>query len=343
MLVLTLLLAGCAGTAPVAGTTPPPAPVHVEVAAPTALDRVQSAVGVVVAVDSVEIRPEMSGLVQAVGFTDGQAVHRGAVLVRLRDAEAQAGLLDARSRAKLAALGLTRARDLFGRGDMAQVDVDQAEASDGLARAAVQRAEEMVRRTVIVAPFDGVAGRRDVSVGQTVDPGLVLTRIEALGHLAVDITLPESAMAGLQPGLAAHVQVPALGEGELDATVSYVASRVREDSRTVDVRLLLDSAPGLRPGMSATARIVTAHVDDALLVPAQAVVPSASGMALWVVGEDGTVSLHPVVTGERTADRVEATTGLSAGEKVVVEGLSRLRPGAKVTIVAEPSGPPSQP
>lgn len=344
MLVLLLghLLLGCAAepASSAAGPgAPPPAPVKVEIAAPVALDHREQAVGVVATTDSVEVRAETSGRVEGVGFTDGQTVRAGQVLVRLRDVDAQAGLLDARGRARLSGLALERARALLARGDVAQAEVDRAEADDALARAAVARAEEALRRTTVVAPFDGVVGRRNVSVGQTVDPSQALTRIESLAQLAVDVSLPESALATVALDQVATVEIDALGI-RVPARVAYVAPRVRDDSRTVDVRVALSGTePRVRPGMSARVEIVTRTVSDAILVPTQALVPGAAGMSVWVAGPDDTVHLAPVQTGERQPDRIELVSGVAAGDRVVVEGLARLRPGAKVVIPPPAAAP----
>jgi RND family efflux transporter MFP subunit len=130
--------------------------------------------------------------------------------------------------------------------------------------------------------------------------------------------------------------VAALGVAHLSGIVSYVAPRVRDDSRTVDLRVAIgDAHAGLRPGMTAAVRIRTAEVDDAILVPTQAVVRSGDRASVWVVGSDGTAAPRPVELGERTADRVEVVSGLAPGDSVVVEGLARLRPGVKVEAVAE--------
>jgi membrane fusion protein (multidrug efflux system) len=330
ILFLTAFLAGCGGEAP---TAPPPAPVPVRVETVSAapLGRFVEAVGVVAAVDTVEIRSEVVGMVASVHFTDGQAVKKGDILVRLHDADARAAVLDADARAMLAKLSLERTQALFERDDVAQADVDRAQADDALARAAVQRANEALRRTTIVAPFDGVVGRRDVSPGQTVDNARVLTRVEALDQLVVDVALPESDLSRVATGQKAFVDVPALGATELAGSVRYVAPRVRDDSRTVDVRVAIEADGGsLRPGMTASVRIVTAEVGDAILVPTQAVVRSGDRASVWVVGADGTVAPKPVELGVRTADRVEVVSGLAPGDAVVVEGLSRMRPGVKV-------------
>jgi membrane fusion protein (multidrug efflux system) len=311
-------------------------PVRVEAVAPAALGRSVEAVGVVAAVDTVEIRAEMAGLVSSVEFTDGQHVKKGDVLVRLHDADAQAAVLDASARAELARLSLERTKSLFERDDVAQSEVDQAEADDALARAAVQRAREALRRTTIAAPFDGVVGRRDVSPGQTVDPARVLTRVEALDALVVDVALPERDLARVAAGQPARIDVPALAATDVPGTVRFVAPRVRDDSRTVDVRVAVEGTiENLRPGMTANVRIVTEEVADAILVPTQAVVQSGDQASVWVVGADGAVAARPVTLGERTADRVEIAAGLAPGDSVVVEGLSRMRPGVKVEPTAE--------
>ena len=253
----TLLTCACASapTSPPAPTAPPPAPVRVTTLAAAPLDREERAVGVVSTLDSVEVRPETSGLVASVAFADGERVKRGQVLVRLRDADAQAGLLDAQARAKLASLALDRARALVARGDVAPAELDRAEADDGLARAAVARAEEALRRTTITAPFDGMAGRRDVSPGQAVDPSRVLTRIDALDKLAVDVALPESALAHVAVDQPAQVALGALALA-VEGRVAYVAPRVSESSRTVDVRVVFPSPdPRVRPGMTASVSI----------------------------------------------------------------------------------------
>lgn len=328
----------CGGGAPPAAPPPGPIPVVVEVAAPAALDRGVNAVGVVAARESVEIRPETSGVIQSTSFEDGATVKRGAVLARLRDAEPKAALLDANARERLAKLELDRARALYERGDASKAELERAEAAWTLAQAAVDRAAEAVRRTVITAPFDGVLGVRQVSVGQTVDPSRVVTRIDALDQLVVDCSVPEDMVGQLSAGLSATVRADALGDTEITGQVSYVAPRVREDTRTLDLRVSLPADGRLRPGMSVNVRVVTESVAGALRVPTQAVVPTGNGPALWIMGADSTAALRPVSTGERAADRVEIRSGLNAGDSVIIEGISRLRPGAAVA----PAGAPSR-
>lgn len=339
VLLLAAALLGACGGGDAPQVAPAPVPVRVEVATPAPFTRVEAATGVIVTPDSVEVRAETAGLVRSVHFTDGQPVKAGDVLVRLQDAAAQADLRQARAQANLAELALQRARGLMDRGNLAAAELDAAVAEAELAGAAVQKARDAVRRTTIVAPFDGVLGRRDVSVGQTVDASRVLTRVEALDRLAVDVALPETALVRVAPGQPAEVDVPGIGATALQGTVGYVSPRVAEGTRTVDVRVPITAPdPRLRPGMTATVRVVVGEAATALTVPAQALVQAGEAASVWVVA-DGKAESRPIVLGRRTRERVEVASGIAAGDAVVVEGLARLRPGAAVEVLQPEAGP----
>ncbi len=337
--VLFALLVACgpSETTAAASGAKAPVPVRVEVLAPTTAEDTIEATGTVEAVDTAELRPEVAGLVEAVLFEDGDTVRRGQVLVRLRAADAEAAVTEARARAALAKLERDRRSGLVPGGNVAQAELDRADAEVSLAAADVARAEEGLRRTRLVAPFDGVVGRRDVAPGERIDPTRAITRVEGLDRLVVEVALPEAALATMAVGLPATVRIDALPDRSFTGAVSYVAPRVRADTRTVDVRVALtEPGPTLRPGMTGAVRVVTRSRADAVGVPTQAVIRSAQGAAVYVLSPDGTVALRPIVTGNRTEDRVEAVEGLAAGDSVVIEGLARLRPGAAVRVVTDP-------
>ena len=336
---LFIVLLGCGRTDPAAAPSgPPPVPVKVSTLVAKPLDRVLVATGTVETVESAEIRPEIQGLVEEVLFQDGAVVKKGDPLIRLRPQDARASVLDAQARAQLAKVDLERARTLFDRGDVAQAELDRAVAADSLAKATLDRAEETLRRTTVSAPFDGVVGKREVSPGELIDPTHTITRIESLSRLVVDVAFAESDLGRLATGQAAEVTADALSGETFRGKVSYVATRVREDTRTVDVRVAIDDpSMRLRPGLTALARIVTSHVDDAILVPSQAIVRSDAGPAVYVAAGDpnkSTAELRPIKPGERTSADVEVVSGLAVGDRVIIEGLARLKPGAPVAVEA---------
>ncbi|MDP2310973.1 MAG: efflux RND transporter periplasmic adaptor subunit [Pseudomonadota bacterium] len=319
-----------------------PVPVRVEVLVAAPAEDALSATGTVEAVNTAELRPEVAGLVEAVLFEDGDNVRRGQALVRLRDADAKAALTEARARMSLATLERDRRAPLVGGGDVSQAELDRAEAEVALAAAELARADEGLRRTVLVAPFDGVVGRRDVARGERIDPSIAITRIEGLAQLVVEVALPEAALASVAVGQPAVVRVDALPGRTFPGRVSYVAPRVAADTRTVDVRVAItEPDPLLRPGMTGAVRVVTLIRADAVRVPTQAVIRSAAGAAVYVVAPDGTATLRPIRTGERTEDRIEAVEGLAAGDSVVIEGLARLRSGAAVRVLADGEAAPA--
>ena len=339
IVALFVVLLGCGRTDTTAATSgPPPVPVKVTTLAAKPLDRVLAATGMVETVESADIRPEIQGLVEEVFFQDGAVVKKGDPLIRLRPQDARASLLDAQARAQLATVDLERAQTLFDRGDVARAELDRAVAADSLAKATLDRADETLRRTTVRAPFDGVTGKREVSPGELIDPTHTITRIESLSKLVVDVAFAESDLGRLGTDQVAEVVTDALPGEKFPGTVTYVAPRVREDTRTVDVRVAIDDpAMRLRPGLTALARIVTSRVEDAILVPSQAIVRSDAGPAVYVAVEaDGKTKaeLRPITTGERTSDEVEVSKGLAAGDAVIIEGLARLKPGAPVTIEA---------
>jgi membrane fusion protein (multidrug efflux system) len=341
IVALLVLFLGCGRTdATTAPSGPPPVPVKVATLAAKPLDRVLLATGTVETVESTDIRPEIQGLVEEVLFQDGAVVKKGDPLIRLRAQDARASLLDAQARAQLAKVDLERARTLFDRGDVAQAELDRAVAADSLAKATLDRADETLRRTTVKAPFDGVAGKREVSPGELIDPTHTITRIESLSRLVVDVAFAESDLGRLATGQSAEVTADALPGETFRGSVSYVAPRVREDTRTVDVRVAIeDSSMRLRPGLTALARIVTAHVDGAIVVPSQAIVRSDAGPAVYVAVDNqgkSVAELRPIATGERTNTDVEVVHGLAVGDRVIIEGLARLKPGAPVAVEASP-------
>lgn len=344
--IVAALLAACAPSdatpAAAGGPSRSPVPVRVEVLVASPAENALEATGTVEALDTAELRPEVAGLVDAVLFEDGDKVRRGQALVRLRDADAKAALTEARARASLAKLERDRRAPLVGGGDVSQAELDRADAEVALAAAELARAEEGLRRTVMVAPFDGVVGRRDVAPGERIDPTRAVTRIEGLARLVVEVALPEAALASVAVGQPAVVRVDALPGRTFPGEVSYVSPRVSAETRTVDVRVAVTEPDvPLRPGMTGAVRVVTLTRADAVRVPTQAVIRSAKGAAVYVVEAGNTAALRPIRTGERTETRIEALEGLAAGDSVVVEGLTRLRPGATVRVLTDAEAAPT--
>lgn len=320
------------------GAAPPPGAMPTAVKVVTVgtepLERSTRTFGTIEAVRSAELKPEASGTVGRVEVTDGAEVKRGQLLLKLRDDGARAQLAEAEARFKLAEAKHGRVAALFERQNTSRQELDQAVAERDLAAAGVASAQDAVRRTEVRAPFDGTVGRVEVSVGASVGPATTVTRIEDLTEVTVDLGVPERLVPNVAVGSTVRVEVDAWAGEVFVGEVRYVAPRIDAATRTFEVRAHVANADRrLRPGLSAEVELVTASRQDAVMVPTQAVLATDRGTTVFVVDPEGKAQARPVKTGTRTDERVEVVEGLAAGDRVVVEGLVRLAPGAAVRVV----------
>lgn len=336
-----------------AGAAPSPAaatgaamPVAVEVARAEArtLSDTASAVGTLLSNESVVLRPEISGRISAIHFRDGQTVARGAVLVSLDSAVQDAELQQARANLVLAQTNFRRTEDLFQRQFISERARDEAAATLKVQEAAVALAEARLAKTRIRAPFDGVVGIRNVSVGDYIKDGQDLINVEDVATLKVDFRLPEVYLPQLRPGQTAEVSSDALPGASFRAVVDAVNPQVDASGRSILVRGHLANARGnLRPGMFVRVRLAFGERKGVVMVPEQALVPAGSSQSIFkVVAQDGGSRARAVTvtTGQRAQGWVEIGAGLVPGDLVVTAGQLRLREGAPVRVVEGPGAAP---
>ncbi len=335
LLLVALLGCGGSGEGAAAATAAGPAATAVRVlplAGTAAVDTID-ATGILEVVDTVVVQPEAAGVVTEVLFRDGDAVTKGQKLVRLRDADARAAVSEAEARLGLAELALGRMRTLREKDQVAQAELDQAQAERDLAQAQLDKAREALRRTTIVAPFSGVAGKREIAPGQVVSLSTPVTRIDDLDPITVDVALPETALAAVRPGQPVDVRVAALPDRVFSGELAYLAPRASSSTRTLAARVHVPNPDGaLRPGLTASVSITTGEVADAVVVPAYAIVQGAGGASAWVVDAEGKAQPRALVLGRRGPETVRVLDGLAIGDRLIVEGYTRLRPGAPVEI-----------
>jgi len=332
---LLLLMVACGGSPADAPARPGGGPVPVKVltmaSSPVALD--VEAWGSMLAERVVELKPESTGAVVTVSFTDGQRVHAGDVLVKLRDGEPKATRAEAEATLALAEADLARATTLRAQQTASQADVDAATARRDLARIGIDRAAESMRRTSVKAPFDGWLGERRVDEGDVITPNDVVAVLMETDPIRAAVTVPERLAGWVREGMPATVRVDSWPDLSFAGQVVYTAPSVDEATRTLTVHVSVPNPEGkLRPGMTARAVLQLGAPTDTMLVPAEAVTTSADGLRLWVVTE-GTAHLRPVTTGERRDADIVVNSGINAGDQVVIEGLVRLREGAPVRVV----------
>lgn len=310
------------------------------------------AVGTLRSRQSVMLRPEVAGRIQALGFADGARVRRGQMLVQLDDTLQQAEVSQAQAQLSIARANTRRNQELVAQGFVAQRVLDESAANQQVAEAQLALAQARLGRMRIVAPFDGTVGLRTVNPGDYVKDGADLVNLEDLSMMLVDFRLPERYQTRLKPGQSVDVQLDALPGRKFQARVRALDPLLDASGRSVAVRAELPNADGalLRPGMFARATTVFGVNETAVVVPEAAIVPQGGrqyvirvvepsavpGTATAALGPDvKTVSLRQEVRlGVRRGGKVEVSGGLREGQTVVVAGQQRLqRDGTPVRVV----------
>ncbi len=320
---------------------PPPMPVEAATVQPTPLTRTVQAVGSLRSGESVMIRPEVAGRVAEIAFDEGAPVEEGQVLVRLDAAAERARVASAEAQLALTRANYARAQELARKNNVSQAALEEAASHMRVDQAAVAVARTALDKTEIKAPFAGVVGLRQVSVGAYVAPGQDLVNLESMHPLKVDFRVPEVFATQLRPGQTVEIIVDALPGKTVDGEVSAIDPRVDVNGRSVMLRALVPNEDrGLKPGMFARVTLVLEEKPDALMVPEQALVPKGKTQ-LVVRVEDGKAAYTPVRTGQRQDGLVEIVDGLGAGDQIVTAGQIKLQPGQPVMVLPPPGAQPS--
>ncbi|MDH5834584.1 efflux RND transporter periplasmic adaptor subunit [Luteimonas kalidii] len=289
-----------------------------------------SALGTVKARESVTITAKVSETVDRVHFDSGDEVEAGATLITLSGNQQQAALQAAEAAAKEAEQQFRRGSELVGQQLIARSQVDTQRATLDAARARVTQMRADIGDRRIRAPFAGMLGIRQVSPGALVTPGTVVATLDDLARVHVDFPVPEVHLAQLQQGQSLTGTSVAWPGAGFDGEVSSIDTRVDPATRAVTVRGDFPNPDRrLRPGMLMQVQLGQAS-REALVVPEIAVVQVGRDTFVWRMRGDGTVETANIVVGERRAGSVEVVKGLAAGDRIVVEGTGKLRPGMAV-------------
>ena len=293
-------------------------------------------VGSLVATNGINVSTEVNGIVSEIIFTSGQPVEKGQILIKLDDSVDMAALEALRAERKLSEIKFTRAKDLLKKRVVSKSEYDEAEASFDAATARVKQQEAVIKRKVIRAPFAGLAGIRQVNLGQYVEAGNPIVSLQALDPIFVDYTLPERYLTRVKPGQVVNVELDAIPGQIFSGQVSAVNSGVDTGTRTLKVRATLANTDGvMRPGMFAEVQTITGEPQPVLTVPRTAISFNTYGNFVFVINknEQGmlVVKRQPIETGEVREGRVEVK-GLEAATQVVRAGLVKLRDGVPVKI-----------
>lgn len=288
--------------------------------------------------ESTVIRPELGGRLAAVHFREGEAVKAGELLVSLDDSIARAELAQARANLDLAEKSFERTQLLFKRGASNAQAQDEAQSQQQAARASLALAQARLDKTQIRAPYAGVLGLRQVSVGDYLSAGQDLVNLEVLDPLKVDFRIPQKAVSQVRLGQAIELNLDAYPGERFKGTIIALNPRLDEIGRSQAIRARVDNQDQrLKPGQFVKVSVILAERPQALLIPEEAVMPM--GQLLFVnLVVDGKVERRQIRIGQRLRGKAEVVEGLQGDETLISAGWQKVAPGREVRTVKRGEG-----
>lgn len=356
LIAAALLLSACSGdkAAQPAAAAPQALPVTVIEVAPTQAPLVVEAVAQAEGAREVEVRARVSGILEKWLFREGEPVKAGQMLFRIERApfeialaQAKARLAEAQAVEEQTAREAQRLTGLVAEKAISQKEFDDARSASAVARAAVKSAEAAVREaelnlsyTQVSAPVAGVTGRAHRSEGSLVNTGSdsLLTTIAQINPIWVRFSLSDNDLAGVPGGRAAvrsfrevELQLPDGSILPQRGRINFSASRIDPALGTLEMRAEFANADAVvLPGQFVRARVIAGERDNVFLVPQAAVTQTENGPVVMLANAEGKVEPRPVKLGQWQGKDWVVTGGLQAGDRVIVDNLIKLRPGAPV-------------
>jgi membrane fusion protein (multidrug efflux system) len=316
----------------------PPMPVETAKVRVADSERLISAVGNLRSNESVLIAPEIAGRIEKIGFDEGEQVQQGQLLIKLDSATLEAERDRAVASRNLSRANYQRAKTLLKDHAVSAKERDEAYAQWKLDEANVRLAKAQLDKTIILAPFSGTLGLRQVSVGDYVQPGQPLVNLEAIEQLKVEFKVPEKYLAEVKVDQQVALTSDAYPGRNFTGQVYAIDPQVEEQSRSLVVRGLLDNTErALFPGQFVRVQLRVSTRPDALFIPEQALIPQAKAKMVFKVVDGKAVQVQ-VETGIRMKGWVEVTSGIGAGDVVITGGHQKIGPGSPVqSLPADPS------
>ena len=311
------------------------APVGVITAPVVAMDFAQQieALGTAEANESIEVTAEVSGLVSAIRFEEGQPVNAGDILLTLEDSEARANLAEATAALVESRSQFQRSKELFATRAVSQSSLEQLEAMVQANQARVNAARARVANYVVRAPFAGRMGLRRISPGSLVSPGETISTLDDTSTIKLDFSIPETFLGSVREGMDIVASSAAYPDVSFAGIVESIDTRVDPNTRSVEIRARVPNANGrLKPGMFLTVNLIQRQ-GKVVALPEEALVPEQQRQYVFVAAA-GKVERRQITIGRRQPGFVEVLAGVTPGELVVVEGTQKVRDGSAIIDMA---------
>lgn len=280
----------------------------------------------------------VSGTVKTLHVSLGQHVRSGQLIATLDTVSLQNAHRLAQAALHQAEDACRRMKELHDKGSLPDMKWVEVQSQVEQARSAERIAAKNLADSRLYAPFAGMIAEKSVEVGQNVMPGVPVARLVTTSRLKVKISVPEAEIASVSVGQQATVSVQALGGGSFEARVAEKGVVAHPLSRSYDVKLQVASVPeGLLPGMVADVSLQPAGSEGrqaACVIPAGVVqIDEQNRTFVWTVDAEGKARKRVIGCGEYLPDGVAVSSGLAAGDRIIVEGQQKVCNGTPVTII----------
>jgi membrane fusion protein (multidrug efflux system) len=293
------------------------------------------AVGTLAAARNVQIAPQTAGQVSEILFQDGLFVKAGTPLIQLNDAEYKAKFASAEANFKLNETTYARMAKLANKGIISRQDISKALADLKESKAAMQESRVMLDKMLLVAPFDGVAGKCLVSPGNYVSTGQGLVSLTDTHHLHVEYTISENYVALMKHGQSITVTASTFPGKSFTGTVSFIAPTINTQDRTISLYAEVPNEDQiLVSGLFVNVEQALGEQNNALLIPAKSILATIDGQQVYTV-VDGKAHTVTVEIGQRLGENVQIVKGLAVGDSVVTAGQEKIHDGLDVKVKTE--------
>jgi membrane fusion protein (multidrug efflux system) len=323
---LLLLSCGADENRPQGKTASAAIPVEGLIIRPGELSSTVMASGTVLSMDETIIYPEVNGRIISLNIPEGQTVAKGDLLVKLYDADLQAQLKSTEAQLKLAKETEKRLSELLGVNGIARQEYDQAVLQVQVLEAQSDVIRASISKTEIRAPYNGIVGLRQVSMGAMVNQQVSICTIRSKNDLKIDFSVPEKYSSFIKKDLKVQFTMGADTTVHIARVIASEES-VDMDTRNLNVRALIEGNPILVPGSFANVKLPLDVSSASIMVPSQCIIPQGRKKVV-IVNRGGKASFTPVETGVRQNELVEITQGLQSGDTIAVTGVLFLRPNA---------------
>jgi membrane fusion protein, multidrug efflux system len=273
------------------------------------------------------LMPDVGGRVVSINFREGMHVTKGTLLVQLFNDDLKAQLHKLQAQKDLAEQTEKRQSELIKINGISQLDYDQSVLQVNSYNADIEVIQAQLRKTEILAPFDGVIGLRNISVGAVVSPSTPLATIRQLSPMKLEFSFPGKYIASVKTGTRLKFTVQGT-DRSYDATVMATEEGIDASTRNLQAKALVSGkTDGLVPGMFANVELILKENPKALLIPTQAIIPEAQNKKV-ILSKAGKATFVIVTTGVRQATDIEIVSGIETGDTVVTTGIQFIKPGS---------------